>query len=114
MNLEQKRINDILRLIEHPHNHINCIRLHKSTSVAHMNRICEICIEALIRDLSFVTEAKFINSKGRADIVLLDLGIAVEVTDTEADESIVKKSEKYPLDIIKISAHEPFTWKMLE
>lgn len=112
MNLVQRKINDTLRLFRHPH-HIGCIRLHSSTSQEHRSKIAEICLEAINQGNSFLTEAITLDGKNRADIVILDLGIAVEVTHSEGDDSIVRKAETCPLRVVQIPATGEFNWKML-
>jgi len=112
MNLTQKERNNILRLLEQPH-HVNCIRLHGSTSTLHRKRVAEICLQAIERKIDFVTESKFKGGLGRPDIVLLELGICVEVVRSESKESIEMKREKYPLRLVTSHIRTPFIWKQL-
>jgi len=113
MSKIQKKRNDIIRnTLEYPY-HINCIRVSTNTTEAHRNKIVEICLEAIKRGISFTTESK-LKGGGRADCVLLDMGLIVEVTHTETIKSIETKKKTYPLPVVFIPAECKFTWKMLQ
>lgn len=106
--------NDTARLIEHPH-HVNCIRLHSSTTREHRQRIFEICNALIEEGMEFMTEAKFkpYLGSGRADIVVLDLGIAIEVKCKEDQKSIESKRRRYPIPVIVSEVEKPFILKQL-
>lgn len=87
--------------------HVNCIRLHKNTTLKHRNKICEICNWLLDNNYSFITEAKF-KDGGRADIVILEEGVAYEVMDSERKKV---RTKQYPIPTYYIGVDEE--WKGL-
>ncbi|RME52988.1 hypothetical protein D6783_03220 [Candidatus Woesearchaeota archaeon] len=103
--LTQRRINETLRLLKITSRYVNHIRLHRSTSPEHMRKICEICIWLRQNNKDFVTEAEFITG-GRADIVVLEDQIAIEVAQTETKERFNKKD--YPIMKMYIATNEPW------
>jgi len=95
------RRNDIARLFKHSSKiHRNCIRLNPSNSYEHEMEKARICWGMLKNGVEFLTEAEFEGGLGRADIVNLDLGEAIEIVHTESGESIAAKRKKYPLPIM--------------
>jgi len=94
-----------LNLIDLHSRHVNCIRLHKNTTLKHRNKMVEICNWMLDNGYDFVTEAKF-KEGGRADIVCLDEGVAYEVMDSERKKVRLKQ---YPIPIYYIGVDED--WK---
>lgn len=80
---------------------VNAIRLHRSTTKDHMQKICEICMWLKEQGRDFITEAEFIKG-GRADIVVLEACQAVEVLVTETVESFLKNKSKYPIPVIAV------------
>ena len=107
-SLTQRQINETMRQLEVHTRHINCIRLHKSTTLEHRNKIVEICNWLIDNDYSFITEAKFVKG-GRADIIVLEEGIALEILHTEELKSFNKKD--YPIPTYPIRTNE--LWKGL-
>lgn len=101
----QQRINDTLRLLDIHSRYVNHIRLHNSTSKEHMNKMCEICIWLKENDMDFVTEAKFIDG-GRADIVVLEEAVAIEIGHTETVEKFDRKN--YPIQAIFHKTDQPW------
>ena len=99
-NVQVKR-NKTSRLCEHTSRiHRNCIRLNKkSINTLHEAWKFEICCELIERGLEFITEAKF-ESGGRADILVLDLNLAIEIVCSEDEESVEQKRGKYPVPIL--------------
>jgi len=79
---------------------VNTIRLHKNTTLEHRLKVVEICNWCIDNDYQFVTEAIGKNRKWRADIVILNLGVAVEVMDSERKK---KPNKKYPIPIYYVS-----------
>lgn len=70
-----------------------------SESDEHRNTKCIIGRWAYKNSVKFCTEAVF-NNGGRADIVLLDFGIAIEVLHSEKLSSFIKKN--YPIPTIPV------------
>jgi len=65
----------------------------------HYMKKAEICKNLLNDNHSFVTEAKFKNNLGRADVYDITDNIIYEVVKSEKEESLWKKSLKYPVDL---------------
>ena len=90
--------------------HRNSIRFSKkkAESDKHFAIKCLICRELKNMDKEFLTEARFKNGSGRADILILDKRIAIEIKGTESEESIVKKATEYPvkIEVIRVKDHE--------
>lgn len=80
---------------------INIVRLHRSTSEKHQNKIKEYCNWYKQTDVEFITECKFRNGT-RADIFLPFFNVAIEVIDSEKKESIEKKRNEYPCAIVPV------------
>jgi len=93
--------------------HRNSIRFSKkkAESDQHFAIKCLICRELKNMDKEFLTEARFKNGSGRADILILDKELAIEIMGSESDESIVKKAREYPVRIetIKVKDHKTTT-----
>lgn len=98
----QRKINETMQSLKIHTRHINCIRLHKSTNLEHRAKIVEICNWLLNNEFSFITEAEFVKG-GRADIVVLDYGIALEVLDSETEERFNSKNYPIPTYPIKVT-----------
>lgn len=65
---------------------------------------CRYCYYLLKQGNRFVTEAIFKDGKGRADILDLTEICAIEVVNTEKEESLIKKANKYPVPILIVRA----------
>ena len=105
MNKKQfKRMREALQTIEFSNrsgSHIGCIRLNNNCSDLHNDKIIEIAKEFNRLQIPYLTEAKFINNLGKADIINLATHEIYEIAVSESDESIIAKQNKYP-DIFKI------------
>ena len=102
--LQFQRMREALRTIEFSNrsgSHIGCIRLNNNCSDLHNDKIIKLCKEFNRLNIPYLTEAKFINNSGKADIVNLATHEIYEVMVTETDESIEAKAKKYP-SIFKI------------
>jgi hypothetical protein len=95
--LKLKR-NACTNLIRQSNRKINEIRISSGESIAHQNKKIEICKKLQSEGKHFMTEAIF-ETGGRADILVLDTFTAIEVVNTESNDSILKKQEKYPKGI---------------
>ena len=106
MTLRQRRINETLREVNWTdHKHINCIRLHKSTTRKHRDKMYEVCTWLLENDHDFITECKF-KFGTRTDILILDEQICVEILCTETEEQFNNKS--YPFTTMSVRVGEKF------
>lgn len=105
MNKQQfQRMREALQTIEFSNrngSHVDCIRLNNNCSDVHNNKIIELCKEFKKNGIAFMTEAKFRDNLGRADIITLSDHTIYEIMNTESDESILAKQNKYP-NIFKI------------
>jgi len=83
--------------------HRNCIRFGLNEGDAHIDEKVKIAKKLRREGKKYITEAVF-KTGGRADILCLDDGIAYEIVDSEKEESIEIKKEKYPkeLEIVAI------------
>lgn len=94
-----KQVTQLLRSEQSWH---NCLKMSKgkSESLEHRNVKYMIVCFCLDNNLDFWTEATFKNG-GRADIIISEWGLAIEVLHTEEYKSFLEKS--YPLPAIPIS-----------
>ena len=95
--LKLKR-NACMNLVRRANRKINEVRISAGESVAHQNKKIEICKKLQSEGKHYITEAIF-ETGGRADILVLDTFTAIEVVNTESNDSILKKQEKYPKGI---------------
>ncbi len=98
MNIKmlQKR-NDITRLVDPSDRmHRNCIRFNPSNSREHEMKKAEICYTLLKEGKEFITEARFLN-KSRADILVLDDGLALEIETNPKD--FESRKQNYPVEV---------------
>lgn len=91
----------------------NAIYLGNNESKAHAMKKAEVCIELYRLGKEFYTECVFKNRKGKADIIVLDDCLALEIVESEEEESIEKKEMVYPCRIVKIEVLDIFTEEML-
>ncbi|NCD07467.1 MAG: hypothetical protein EOL97_15265 [Spirochaetia bacterium] len=92
---------EVLRLLDSCRNKdINCLKGsgYPAETDAHYLMKAKICKDLLNQGHRFVTEAKFANGLGRADIIDITDGLIYEVVCSEKEESLIKKKAKYPLD----------------
>lgn len=102
----QRKVNYCLRFIEPSNRHVNCIRVSKcnsETAKLHRAKIIEIALWMLDNDEPFMTEAKFLDKSGKADILALRVGAVYEVLNTETKERFLRKNYPLPTYPIKIS-----------
>lgn len=101
----QEKRNNIRRLFKHTSGiHVGCIRLNVGNTLDHERKKFEICFELKKQNKEFLTEAVFEKSGKRADIVVLDDGLCIEIAKTESEESLKLKDDSYhlPIQIIRI------------
>lgn len=100
------KINESLKYFDKTKNYrTNVFKMNKNESFNHRFAKFLICDELLKNDIQFVTEAVFANGK-RADIFDLVNCEAIEVIESEKEESITKKRECYPVRLRVMKADE--------
>ena len=80
--------------------HRNCVRFFASNTIDHEMAKAEICYLLKKKNIEFVVEAEFKNGS-RADIYVLDFGVAIEIMHSETKERLNAKN--YPVPIYPIS-----------
>lgn len=75
--------------------HRNCIILNSHNSEVHEKFKFKKCWELLKEGKEFLTEAKTLDGKRIADIVVLDDTLIIEIQNNESDESIAEKKAYY-------------------
>jgi len=94
---------EILRLLDDCYNKdIDKIKISIANTKEHEMKKCDVCYSLALMSHRFVTEARFKYNKGRADVLDITEGCAYEVVCSEKEESLVKKSKKYPVPIVVI------------
>jgi len=96
----QAKRNACMNLVRPSNRQLNIVRTSVGESLIHRNKKIEICKRLITEGKNFLTEATF-KTGGRADILCLDNFTAIEVVNTETNESILLKQQTYP-DGIKI------------
>ena len=117
MTTDWRYINEMSNLVRTSNRmgaHRNCVRLSAANTIEHERKKFEICYWLQKNGHLFITEAIFTNGF-RADILILDTGVALEILHTETDEQFKKKLEKYPNDlkVNKIRTDEVFNEDMI-
>jgi len=97
-NLVRLKRNACVNLVRCSNRKLNEIRVSEGESKIHRSKKREVCDNLLKEGKHFITEAIF-NTGGRADILILDDFKAIEIVNTESDESIAKKMLDYPSGI---------------
>lgn len=97
-NLTQMKRNTALNLIEPSNRRINEIRISSGEGAKHIKKKQEICNALIEQKKQFITEARFIGG-GIADILVLDDFQVIEIVDSESEESIQNKIQKYPFGL---------------
>jgi len=80
---------------------VNCLKMHSNISDEHMDKVYEICKWLKKHGKDFLTEARF-KTGGRADIIVLEDCVAIEVLVTETVDSFLKNKSKYPIKTIAV------------
>lgn len=109
MNNKELQItrNDTARLVRHSNrcgSHRGCVRISTSNSLAHEIEKLRQCYRLLQEHKEFFTEAIFENGS-RSDLLILDDNMALEIVDSESDNSLQEKERKYPVDfeVVRVS-----------
>lgn len=80
------------------------MRYSTANTFAHESKKLEICMELWGQGHHLLTECRFKHG-GRADIMDLDSGTAIEIVCSEKEKSLIKKSVKYPVPILVVMAN---------
>lgn len=87
----------------------NLIKITSNETPEHATTKTLVCLYALKNNYDFWVEPTFKKPfKGRADLVLLHssgIAYAVEIVKSENKNSILKKKEGYPFEIIEVNAN---------
>jgi len=102
MNSKELQIarNDTARLVRYSNrigSHRGCVRISIANSLEHEIEKLKQCYKLIQKHKEFFTEAIFENGS-RADILILDDNLAIEIADSESDDSLRGKKDKYPVD----------------
>ena len=92
--IEEKR-NVCANLVRTSNRIMNEVRCSTSESPSHRYIKEQICQELERQGKKYITEAIFIKG-GRADILVLDDFLAIEIACSESEESLTRKAELYP------------------
>jgi len=96
----QLKRNVCMNLVRPSNRVLNEVRISTGESKAHIDKKIEVCRRLKEEGKHFITEAIF-QTGGRADILVLDTFTAIEIVNTEKNESLIRKAEEYP-DGIKL------------
>ena len=113
MSKIQKKRNEISRMLRMSNRHRNVMRWSPNETIEHVSRKFEICFQLKKWGHEFYTEAIFEPSGLRADVIDADTGVVYEVHNTEPDDSLVKKSANYPLEVRFVDANAEFSEELL-
>ena len=112
MNQNKRRTHELIT-----HGFKNCVKCSHGIAESRQHRIKKFQVASYCweKGLTFSTEAQ-LNNKSRADIVVHDWAVAIEILDSEGIKSVNLKKEKYPLEVIAVSCRQPIkkTMEMLQ
>jgi len=94
----QLKRNACLNLVRPANRKLNEVRISSGENLVHQDKKVEICKRLRSAGKHYVTEAIF-KTGGRADILVLDDFTAIEVVNTESNDSIIRKAKEYPKGI---------------
>lgn len=94
--MTQARRNECLQLVRESNRKVNEIRIGDKESATHSKLKMMVCKWLHDDGKQFVCEAIFKDGSGRADILVLDDFEAIEIANTESDESLQAKALAYP------------------
>lgn len=113
MQLFQKR-REVTNLVRISNRKLGGLYWHSKESGEHILMKLEICKYLKKQGVQFMTEAIFADGSGRADVLVLDWGVVIEVFETESDQSLLKKRLKYPLPVIFVKAGQSFKEELIQ
>lgn len=91
VSIEVIRNNNARKFDQYCRIHRNCVRLGRNQSKEHFMAICGRAYDEWSKGKSILTEALLDDGKARADIFVLDDGIAIEKVVSEKEDSLYKK-----------------------
>lgn len=104
MNNKQRTINESLKLLDRSyHFKENILKLNKHSNLKHELAKFLTLWELTQNGLTVISEAIFRNKK-RADLFVLEWNKAIEIVNSETEESIEKKKKEYPVEITFLKA----------
>lgn len=81
---------------------------------AHFLKKCEVCWKLKALGYTFICEARFMNNRGRADILVLENGgMAIEILNSEQLWSVDLKKQRYPVPVLGLPLSTEFVEEML-
>ena len=117
MNQKERLIkrNNSARMLEHTSAiHRNCVRFNTGNSMAHELQKARAALFFINLGYEVITEAEFKGKIARADLFILDDCVAVEILHSEKEESIIKKSKKYPCRIVSIKTTDTLSESLIK
>ncbi len=108
INLIRKR-NRIFQLLKFGTKR-NCVRYNITNSDFHELTKALICLEIQKEGKEYVSEAEFTKG-GRADILILDTGTAIEILASEKIKEVKEKVKKYPEELEVVATTSFKEWK---
>jgi len=109
--MQRNRIKNLIRIMNR---HKNVLKWGSNETDRHIQMKLEICKFLKNQGEEFYTEAIFEDGSGRADILAVDREVIIEVYDSEKEESLKNKINKYPLPVILVNAKEEFTEELIQ
>ncbi len=107
------RRNKIKNLIRISNRHRNVLKWSSKETDEHIDMKLAICKYLKENGLEYYCEAIFEKSRLRADIVVADRELIIEVVDSETEESKERKRTSYPLPVIFVDANQEFSEKLI-
>ncbi len=93
--MRQEKINDCLQLVRLSSRKLNLIRNGKNEGKDHRLLKTKVCLRFIDVGTDFLTECIIDKIGTRCDILVPELFLVIEIVDTESDESLKRKREKY-------------------
>ncbi len=95
--MSQAKRNECISLVRPGNRKVNVVRYSEgqSESEEHIKVKRDICTQLLLDQKQFITEAIFEKDGLRADILVLDSFKVIEIANTETEESLNRKYQKY-------------------
>lgn len=106
MNKKQRAINESLKVLDKSfHYKENVLKINRHSRLKHELAKFLTLWELTHNNLTVISEAIFQNKK-RADLFCLEWNKAIEIVNTETEESIEKKRNDYPVDVTFLKADD--------
>ena len=96
----RKRINDCLKLLDRSYKLIpNVVRIHNNNDLRHELAKTKVCYLLQKEGLEYYTETIFKGKKGRADILVPEKFLVIEILNTETEVEVLSKNDYYPSEV---------------